>query len=63
MMKLKKAAPMGIIARKIIVVPCIVKSWLNTSGLTMSSSDEDNCTRIINASMPPTTNMTKAVTP
>ena len=51
------------IARKIIVVPCMVKSWLKTSALTMSWSADASWTRIRSASIPPSINRMKAVTP
>ena len=60
---MKKAADSGITPRKIIVVACIVKSWLNISGVTRFCSGLINCVRIIMASIPPEKNMMKAVTP
>ena len=60
---MKNAAPIGITPRKIIVVACIVNSWLNTSGLTSWASGVASCTRMYIASMPPVRNMMKAVTP
>ena len=53
----------GMIAKKIIVVPCIVKSWLKISGEMMSCSGLASCTRISSASSPPVRNRIKAVTP
>ena len=61
--KLKNAALNGITPRKIIVVACIVKSWLKISGLTIFWSGTANCARINSASMPPVINMMNAVTP
>ena len=54
---------MGMIAKKIMVVACIVKSWLKTSGLTSSWSGLASCARMYSASSPPVMNMMKAVTP
>ena len=49
--------------KKIIVVACIVKSWLNTSGLTSWASGVASWARMYSASIPPVENMMKAVTP
>jgi len=50
---LKKAEASGISARKIIVVPCIVKSSLYFCGLTTALSGCISCTRMTSASRPP----------
>ena len=62
-MKLKKAAPNGMMAKKIIVSACIVKSWLNTPALIRVLSASANCRRISNASNPPTRKKLTAETP
>jgi hypothetical protein len=41
--------------RKIMVVPCIVNSWLYVSALTRCRFGPPSCARIITASRPPTT--------
>ena len=61
--KLKNAAPIGMIAKKIIVVPCIVNNWLYISGLTKSIPGAANCILIKRASIPPVRKRMKAVTP
>jgi hypothetical protein len=43
----------GMAAKKIIVVPCIVKSWLNVPGPIASARAVLNCQRISRASTPP----------
>src|SRR3954470_22324481 len=43
----------GTTNRKIIVVPCIVKSWLYVCGCRNVLSDCDSCTRMSSASTPP----------
>ena len=60
---MKKAAPSGMMARKIMVVPCIVKSWLKISGETRSCPGRASWARITSASRPPDMNRMKAVTP
>ena len=57
------AAPTGMINRNTIVVPCIVKSWLNVSGEINVLSALASCMRMSSASMPPTMNHVKAVIP
>ena len=51
------------IARKIIVVPCIVNSALYVSALTTAPCGRASCSRMINASMPPMIKKPNAVTP
>ena len=63
MMKLKKAAPNGMIARKIMVVACMVNSALNISALTMVLFGVQSCRRITSASSPPSTKNVPAETP
>ena len=62
-MKLKKAALSGMIARKIMVVPCMVNSSLKVCALTRLLSGRASCARMISASMPPIRKKMKAVTP
>ena len=52
-MKLKKLADSGITARKIMVVPCMVKSWLYVSALRKVLSGRPSWMRISIASSPP----------
>ena len=47
--------------RKIIVVPCIVNSWLKTSGDTTCPFGPLSCQRMISASKPPIANQASAV--
>jgi len=60
---LKNAAESGMIARKTMVVPCIVNSWLNVSALTSVLSGRANWSRMNSASRPPIRKNTKAETP
>ena len=62
-MKLKKAAPRGMIARKIIVVACIVNSWLNVCAVTRVLLGTHNWRRMTSASRPPMTKKVPAETP
>ena len=62
-MKLKKAALSGMIARKIMVVPCMVNSSLKRCAPTSVPSGCASCRRMISASMPPTTKKKNAETP
>ena len=48
--------------RKIIVVPCIVKSWLNVSGDEQREFGTASWRRMSSASTPPTTKKKSAVT-
>ncbi len=50
-------------ARKIIVVPCIVNSWLYASGERKVLSGAPSWQRISSASSPPRRKKRKAVTP
>jgi hypothetical protein len=56
------AVMIGTAKRNIIVVPCIVKSWLYRSGPTSVFSGRISCVRITAASSPPAMNIRKAVT-
>jgi hypothetical protein len=47
--------------RKIIVVPCMVKSWLYFSGERKVFSGDPSCTRISRASTPPRQKKTSVV--
>ena len=49
--------------RNIIVVACIVKSWLKISGVIRFCSGLASWTLIRNASIPPEKNIRNAVTP
>ena len=61
--QLKKAAPRGMIARKIIVSACIVNSWLNCCASTTVPFGTASCARMANASTPPIMKKSMAVTP
>jgi hypothetical protein len=61
--KLKNIADSGITPRKIMVVPCIVNSWLYISGLTKPCSGFASCQRISSASRPPIRKKRNAVAP
>ena len=61
--KLKKAALIGMITRKTIVVPCIVKIWLYASADNTWPFGCASCSRISNASMPPIKKNVNAVVP
>jgi hypothetical protein len=60
---LKNAAAIGITNRKIIVMPCIVKTWLYCSGFSSSLPGSYSCVRISSASRPPTMKNTNADAP
>ncbi len=62
-MKLKKAAPKGMIARKIMVVACMVNSALNICAVTSELFGVHSCSRITSASRPPMTKNVPAETP
>ena len=62
-MKLKNVALSGMIARKIMVVPCIVNSWLYVSGARNVLFGEPSCMRMMSASTPPIRKKMKAVAP
>ena len=62
-MKLKNIAESGMMARKIIVVPCIVNSWLYVSGDRKVFSGVPSWIRSSNASIPPIRKKKKAVAP
>ena len=62
-MKLKNAAPNGMIARKIMVVACIVNSALNICALTSVLFGVHSCKRMTSASRPPKTKNVPAETP
>ena len=51
------------IARNTMVVPCMVNSALNVSALTTVLFGRASCSRMINASIPPTAKNVSAVTP
>ncbi len=51
------------IARKIIVVPCMVNSALNACALTTSSPGRASWARISSASTPPIRKKANALTP
>ena len=53
----------GMIARKIMVVPCIVNSWLYVSGLRNVLSGFASWIRISSASSPPSRKKKNAVAP
>jgi len=53
-MKLKKAAPIGMMARKIMVVPCMVNSSLKVWAESTVPSGLASCSRMRSASTPPT---------
>ena len=57
------AAPRGITARKIIVTPCMVNTWLYRSADSSFCSGAASCARIARASMPPITKNTSAEAP
>ena len=63
MMMLKNAAPSGITARKIIVVPCIVNMVLYCCAVSTVLFGTINCSRIIRASLPPTSRKASANRP
>jgi hypothetical protein len=48
--------------RKIIVIPCMLNSWLYASGLSRWRAGAESCARIAAASRPPTSMKVKAVT-
>ena len=52
-MKLKNTALSGMIARKIMVVPCIVNSWLYVSGARKVLFGDPSWIRSSRASIPP----------
>ncbi len=58
---MKKAAPSGITAKKIIVRPCIVKIWLYWSAVRNVCSGRASWMRMRSASAPPTRKKKKAV--
>src|SRR4029450_4354057 len=62
-MKLKKAALMGMMARNTMVVPCMVNSSLKRAALTRVPSGCASCRRMMSASTPPTRKKKKADTP
>jgi hypothetical protein len=62
-MKLKNMALSGMIARKIMLVPCMVNSWLYVSGLRKVLSGLASWIRISSASRPPTRKKKNAVDP
>ncbi len=51
------------IARKIMVVPCIVNSWLYVSASMKVLSARDSWIRMISASTPPSRKKKNAVAP
>ena len=62
-MKLKNMALSGMIARKIMVVPCMVNSWLYVSGRRNVLFGDPSWIRSSMASMPPIRKKMKAVVP
>jgi hypothetical protein len=60
---LKKATLSGMIARKIMVVPCMVNSSLYVFSFTTPLSGRMSWARMISASMPPSRKKAKADTP
>ena len=56
-------AESGITPRKIMVVPCMVNSWLNRSADTRVLFGRISCRRMISASRPPNKKNRNAVTP
>ena len=59
----RERTPNGMIARKIIVVPCMVNSPLKVSAVTTAFAGLASCSRIRSASMPPTRKNAKADVP
>src|SRR6478609_3268885 len=57
------AAPMGMTTRKIIVVPCIVKTWLYRSALSSLPLGVASWRRMRRASMPPIMKKNSAAAP
>src|SRR6478735_7190665 len=57
------AAPMGMTTRKIIVVPCMVKTWLYRSALRSLPSGVASWRRMRRASMPPNRKKNSAAAP
>ena len=57
----RSPARIGTTTRKIIVVPCIVKSWLYWSRVTKCSFGVASCARMNSASSPPSTKKTRLV--
>jgi hypothetical protein len=53
----------GMIARKIMLVPCIVNSWLYVSGSRKLLSARASWTRMSSASSPPSRKKKNAVLP
>ena len=62
-MKLKNMALSGMIARKIMVVPCMVNSSLYVSGDRKVLSGDPSWMRNSSASIPPIRKKVKAVAP
>jgi len=58
---LKNAADSGMIARKIMVVPCIVNIWLYISAVRILPFGYISCQRMSPASTPPTMKKKSAV--
>ena len=63
MMKLKNAAPRGMTARKIIVVPCIVNIVLYCGAVSSVLLGTMSCRRMSRASQPPTRKKNRANEP
>jgi hypothetical protein len=59
---LPKPESIGVTKRKIIVMPCIEKSWSYCSGVSRLESGRASCIRRSTASRPPRTKKTPAVT-
>jgi hypothetical protein len=59
----RERTPNGMIARKIIVVPCMVNSPLKVSAVTTAFAGLASCSRIRSGSMPPTRKNAKADVP
>src|SRR4051812_1767166 len=58
-----KAAPMGMTTRKIMVVPCIVNTWLYRSALSSLPLGRASCRRMWRASTPPKMKKNMAAAP
>ena len=61
-MKLKNATAMGMATMKIMVVPCIVNSWLYKRAETSVCSALNSCMRMMSASDPAMTSQNIDVT-
>ena len=57
------AAPSGITTRKIIVMPCMVNTWLYCAAFSTVPLACTSCRRMSSASTPPITKKNSAVMP